>query len=602
MGGRVGPTFFHPKNLAIDQKNGFSLIPIFIFQSHLPLGSTTTMSQNVNNANSQAAADKKAAMQANSEWFFAKADKKGAWMKGGLSEPDTEESDTDVVVATPLAREPRGYGMYQDVLPAPKLERRVAYHPPVIASDFESDGDDDGMLGRNNTPIPKPVKRLPAKGLKNRMDDDDDLDDLMLDAEIEKAFESKRMSKAAMKRMSTIVLTDTDEEKKHRELVKVKLVKKEEGRGSLAQRWCFTYNNPGCDGDEFAQFLESKADVKLAVFQMEEGENGTQHLQGYVETNKRMYSSGFHAMMAPHRMAVFHAKGTKLANHKYCTKHASRLEGPWYVKSTAEDYGRKNGNQGKRTDIDEYMDAVNEAGGLTVELMESHPGMVMRYGKQTMAYLAAKRHMLAEKEDMDYWKEQYRREQAGEEFQGQQQRELILYFGPTAVGKTSEVKKIVKGKYERKLYEKAPGTNWWGNWKGEDDVLIDEYKGGQDIDEFKRITNVGMVEIEGKGTEIALTCKRIFITSNRHPSQWWKRNNDEFHTWGSPDYQAAIRRFAEVYWWNDAKELTILKNPGPQKEGMEWKRAWAKWQKFWEWRSTAALRNVVVPDDKYFTL
>ena len=235
MGGRVGPTFFHPKNLAIDQKNGFSLIPIFIFQSHLPLGSTTTMSQNVNNANSQAAADKKAAMQANSEWFFAKADKKGAWMKGGLSEPDTEESDTDVVVATPLAREPRGYGMYQDVLPAPKLERRVAYHPPVIASDFESDGDDDGMLGRNNTPIPKPVKRLPAKGLKNRMDDDDDLDDLMLDAEIEKAFESKRMSKAAMKRMSTIVLTDTDEEKKHRELVKVKLVKKEEGRGSPSQ-------------------------------------------------------------------------------------------------------------------------------------------------------------------------------------------------------------------------------------------------------------------------------------------------------------------------------------------------------------------------------
>lgn len=565
------------------------------------------MSQNVNRANSNAAADKKAAMQANSEWFFSKADDKNAWTKGGLSEPDTEESDTDVVVATPLAREPRGNGMYQDVLPAPKLERRIAYHPPVIATDFETDSDDDGMLSRNNTPIPKPVKRLPAKGLKNRMDDDDDLDDLMLDAEIEKAFETKRMSKAAMKRMSTIVLSDSDQEAKHRELVKTSLEKEAKGKNGKGQgpqrkRWRFTYNNPVVDGEEFAEFLDSKPEITMAVFSLEKGKQGTEHLQGYVELNKVMRTEQMVKLVAPYKMTFLYADRSRAENHAYCTKEESHVDGPWYVKSTAADYKKKNGNQGKRTDIDEYMDAVNEAGGITVELMESHAGMVMRYGKQTMAYLAAKRHLLAEKEDMDYWKEQYRRKEAGEERQGQQQRQLILYFGPTAVGKTSEVKEEVKGKHGRKLYEKAPGTNWWGNWKGEDDVLIDEYKGGQDIDEFKRITNVGMVEIEGKGTEIALTCKRIFITSNRHPSQWWKRNTDEFHSWKSPDYQAAIRRFAEVYWWNDAKELTILKNPGPQQETAEWKRAWAQWRRFWEWRNAAAFLNVVVDEEQYFTL
>ena len=39
MGGRVGPTFFHPKNLAIDQKMDFSSLPIFIFQTDPSLGS-----------------------------------------------------------------------------------------------------------------------------------------------------------------------------------------------------------------------------------------------------------------------------------------------------------------------------------------------------------------------------------------------------------------------------------------------------------------------------------------------------------------------------------------------------------------------------------
>ena len=103
---------------------------------------------------------------------------------------------------------------------------------------------------------------------------------------------------------------------------------KPKGRGSLAQRYCFTYNNPAISGDDFDLFLKTKADNRGHVFQLEEGEEETPHFQGYIELEKRMYTTGVHKLFAPHKMSLLHAKGTKLSNKKYCTKEEGRKEGP----------------------------------------------------------------------------------------------------------------------------------------------------------------------------------------------------------------------------------------------------------------------------------
>ena len=65
------------------------------------------------------------------------------------------------------------------------------------------------------------------------------------------------------------------------------------------------------------------------VFQLEEGENGTPHFQGYVEFSKRMYTTGVQSLLAPYRMSLLHAKGNKAQNYAYCTKEDTRTEGPW---------------------------------------------------------------------------------------------------------------------------------------------------------------------------------------------------------------------------------------------------------------------------------
>jgi len=372
------------------------------------------------------------------------------------------------------------------------------------------------------------------------------------------------------------------------------------GQGAKRQRYCFTWNNPTMEGDELVSLMDGKDDIELAVFQKEVGANGVPHFQGYMETKKRMYTTGVQSMMAPVKMSLLHCKGTKQQNHVYCTKEESRTEGPWYVKSSADDYTRKNGKQGQRTDLDDYAKLILDEGGITEKVIEEMPGHVVRFGKHGEDLIGRVKLMKAKADEKDYWREQWQRMQAGLEIEGQKQRHLELFFGPTAVGKTTMVKLRVIGELEQDLFEKDASSKWWGGYEGEKHVLLDEYKGGQTIDQFKAMTNVGVVPIEGKGTELVLLAESMYFTSNRHPSEWWKRNEDEYENWNSPDYKAMVRRFAKVYWWNDAKELKVLENPGKQEDTPEWKKKWAEWQNFWEWRSAPARMNDRV--NGYFTL
>ena len=52
-----------------------------------------------------------------------------------------------------------------------------------------------------------------------------------------------------------------------------------------AKKWLFTLNNWENDGENNSEILQTKAlvEVPLLIFQSEVGENGTPHLQGYLE-------------------------------------------------------------------------------------------------------------------------------------------------------------------------------------------------------------------------------------------------------------------------------------------------------------------------------
>lgn len=142
-----------------------------------------------------------------------------------------------------------------------------------------------------------------------------------------------------------------------------------------AKNYCFTLNNPT---DDDTQLLADLAvdDIRIGkcvayvVYQLEAGENGTQHYQGYIQFTKRSTLATAKRIVGL-RAHLEVARGTPKDNEQYCTKEP-RLSDP--VR-----FGTIISTQGKRSDISEFVaDAKNRK--LTErELIDEHPDILAKY-------------------------------------------------------------------------------------------------------------------------------------------------------------------------------------------------------------------------------
>ena len=337
-----------------------------------------------------------------------------------------------------------------------------------------------------------------------------------------------------------------------------------EGRGPCAKNWAFTWNNPSLSGEEWSDLISNAAGIELAVFQKEVGENGTPHFQGYVEMKKKGYHTAVRAALGGFGVCLFNAKSGRKKNFAYCTKDDTRVAGPWFINCTAADGGKA--TQGKRTDLDAFALVCLEEGGVTERVAEEFPGHAVQFLKHGETLVKHLKLIRAKEADRAHWKEMWDRRQRGEDISqiGMRPREVEILFGPTAVGKTTEVFMTVFGRDDESLFEKAGNTKWWCGYDGERNVLIDEFKGDSfgRIEEMNNMINSGTKIVETKGGSTVLQAERIFITSNSHPSHWWSKDSNNKFCWSDAHYRAFARRVARVKWWNDAHELTVLTNPG----------------------------------------
>lgn len=119
--------------------------------------------------------------------------------------------------------------------------------------------------------------------------------------------------------------------------------------------WCFTINNP-TEEDKPLEW-----DVEYVLYQLEKGEQGTPHYQGYVELAKRVRLSAMKKING--RAAWYARKGTQDQAVAYCKKQDTRVDGPWEKGSLFQ------GNQGSRTDLDRACEAAAE-GGISAVIAE----------------------------------------------------------------------------------------------------------------------------------------------------------------------------------------------------------------------------------------
>jgi len=134
---------------------------------------------------------------------------------------------------------------------------------------------------------------------------------------------------------------------------------------------CFIYNNPTELPAAFLKKFEDHRVVRYVIFQLEEGENGTPHYQGYVElTGARTYSWFHNAFVKCH---VERRKGTRDQARDYCRKEDSRKEGPFECGDWSS------GGAGSRTDL--AAACLTAKGGSLKRVAEEHPESFVRYAK-----------------------------------------------------------------------------------------------------------------------------------------------------------------------------------------------------------------------------
>ena len=70
-------------------------------------------------------------------------------------------------------------------------------------------------------------------------------------------------------------------------------------------------------------------------------------------------------------------------------------------------------------------------------------------------------------------------------------------------------------------YPKDPRTKFWDGYSGQQNVIMDEFRGGIDISHILRWTDRYPVIVEVKGSSTVLLATHIWITSNIHPNDWY---------------------------------------------------------------------------------
>lgn len=259
----------------------------------------------------------------------------------------------------------------------------------------------------------------------------------------------------------------------------------------IATRWV---------NEEFLQSLPENENMKFIVFQLEKSESGSYHLQGYVELTKpqrivwiRNHWREFGTTGG--NSVWLHARdGDRSEAINYCKKEESRISGPWT-------YGQDNG-QGHRSDV--VLVATAILGGASEEdILRNHPTSYLLHCKnvKTMIYDVCKtRHV--------DWNPC-----------------VIVFCGDSNTGKTFTIKKLAGPKAYYYICGQH-NSSWWDGYTGQEDIVFNDWgKGAISVREFQNLWDNG-VQVQVKGGTTRLMPKRVWISSNFDPVDWYDKVED----------------------------------------------------------------------------
>ncbi len=199
-----------------------------------------------------------------------------------------------------------------------------------------------------------------------------------------------------------------------------------------------------------------------------------------------------------------------------------------------------------RTDLNAmYQMAVK--GKSERDIMESFPSTYMRYQRGLQA---VKAFVLPEREAPPT---------------------VHLLIGPPGTGKTRSVIESA-----RDLWKSTPGEGlaWFDGYDCHKDVLLDEFSGKMSkcsLGKLLALIDRYVQRVPTKGSHTRWAPRRIYITTNYHPTAWYDWSERE------PQWFALVRRFDFVIKFRiDLPPLLFKRGPGatPRSWSYDWRRFW----------------------------
>jgi len=267
-----------------------------------------------------------------------------------------------------------------------------------------------------------------------------------------------------------------------------------------SMNWCFTWNNPqqyddNVDWSEVAEPPNAWSNVQYVVWQLEQGESGTPHYQGYAQFTKRMSLK----QLKEELPAVSHweaRRGTHEKAKAYCMKEDSRIAGPW-------EHGQET-HQGVSQALYELKNRVKE-GKSDLDLVELDPATWFRY------YNAIKRLRTLMQPQ-----------------RGNEPVYTTIIWGPTGTGKSRRAEfEAGPGAYRLMVPQGQTFQVNWDGYAGEEDVIIEEFEGQISIKNMLALCDRYPLRKNYKGGSVMTNVRRVWITSNDNPITWWPNKGFE---------------------------------------------------------------------------
>lgn len=249
--------------------------------------------------------------------------------------------------------------------------------------------------------------------------------------------------------------------------------------------WCFTKQVSSNANDSHAEYLnvQTNIDVKYAVWQLEgAGTTGQNHYQGYIEMKKAKTLTAMKKILPGAHLEQ--RKGTATEAKDYCTKEDTAISGPWEFGEFEEPA------PGKRNDLLECKQMIDD-GIPEKELIDEHFGSWCRNGKAFKEY----RRMIS---PVRKWKSQ-----------------VIVLWGETGNGKSRWAFNNTVDAYH------AYDGKWFDDYNGYADVIFDDFTGWIEYNKFLRMLDEYPCKVEMKGGVLNWAPRRIVITSNKPPWEWY---------------------------------------------------------------------------------